>query len=329
MGYDPVPWLVGGGAEHSPEVARQLAYAATGGYEGVSGSGDLKVTALGTPGASVSLARGVVVVNNRYTSGTQESYIARMATPETVAIAATGASARTDLIAVQVIDPFAAGSTHTNPVDPRVGPYVRTIVVSNVSSSVKRLQDVAGYATATGVALAKVTIPASTSAITNAMITDLRDMANQRTQTLLYQAASTGAGKVSGSYVSPDPLTSSTYVTWPNVASWSVDVPEWATRVVLTVQVLGAATRTGDCWGDLRVNFGGQVTPVSSYDINTDANPMRLAVGASGTLAVPLAMRGTTQTMKLEGKRAGGAGHMTGQDGVSTVAQVFFSAGVV
>lgn len=333
MGYDPVPWVVGGGAEHSPEVARQLAYAATGGFEGVGGDSDLKVTALGTPGASVSIARGVVTINNRYTTATQESYIARMATPDTVAITATGAGAgRTDLIAVQIMDPFAAGSTAPNPTNPKVGPYVRTLVVPNVSANVKRLQDVSGYATATGVALAKVTLPASTSAITNAMITDLRDLANMRTQSLLFTANSTGAGKnAQGAYVSPNGLTSATFITWPSVATWNIDVPLWATRAVVTIQVLAAATRGGDHWGETRASLGGQTTAMSAYDINSDgANPQRVSIGAGGSIAVPLAMRGTTQTLRMEALRTtGSAGHLTAQAGVTTIAQVFFSAGVV
>ena len=58
MSFDSVPWFVGGGALHSPEVARLLAHAATSGAAGVVTPADLAVSALPVPGASVRVAVG-------------------------------------------------------------------------------------------------------------------------------------------------------------------------------------------------------------------------------------------------------------------------------
>lgn len=326
---DPVPWAIGGGAEHSTEVLRTLAFAATGGAEGVAEPGDLKVSPLATPGASVRVATGAAVVVSRATGGAQQSYVVRNATETTVGIAATGSgSGRTDLVALIVKDPYVTGSPWTPPVDPAAGPYVEVVVIPNVAANVTKLQSVPGYAGDTGIALARVTVPASTSTITSAMLTDLREVAMKRTSSTALTAASTGAGKVSGSYVSPDPLDSATFTTWPDVASWSIDVPAWATRAVVTVQIFGAADRVADVWGKIRANLGGVLTGTSSYDVTYEGTPSRYSLGAAGVLSIPSGLRGTTQTLKVEGIREGGSGNLTAQEGTTTIVSVHFEEGV-
>lgn len=322
---DPVAWAIGElGAEHSPEIARVLAYAATSGGEGVIAAGDLKVRPLATPGTSVRIGPGAMVALNRASAGRSQSFVARVISDENVPIAATGAGAgRTDLVALVVRDTSIAGNGST-PADPAVGPYVHAIVVPGVSASVTRLQQVAGYEFTTGVALARVTLPASTGTITSGMITDLRQLPLQRSEREVVALNSTGAGKVNGSYVSPDPLNTTTFKTWPTVATTNVNVPVWATHAVVTGTVYGAAMRTGDVWGDLRVTLGTVSAPVSSYDENWSGNPYRIALGAGGTIVIPDAMKGTTVAVKIEGKRSGGAGNLTAQAGVTSVIDVQF-----
>lgn len=308
MGYDPVPWMVGGGAEHSPEVGRLVAYAASGGVEGCVGSTDLKVTALGTPGLSVSVARGSLMVPNRFTSNTQESYVVRMATPETVAIAATGAGVtRTDLIATIITDPFVAGSTHPTPPNAKVGPYVKTIVVPNVSTSVKRLQDVAAYATATGFALARVTLPPSTTGVTNAMITDLRSMAQTATSRIMRAVTSTGS--VEGANAGPIPLNS--YGPFPTQATWPISIPTWATHAVVRGDINAFRVIEGWVQGRVRAMFVGQVVRESSFDLTTAVpDSYRSSVGFASEITIASQYRGTTQTLSFEGMRSSGTGRI-------------------
>jgi hypothetical protein len=327
--FESVPWAVGGGAEHSADAARTAIYAATGGAEGVAEAGDLKVSALATAGPAVRIAPGAVLIPSRASGAAQQTYTSRNVTETEVPIAATGsAGGRSDLIVVMVKDPYVAGSPWSVPTDPAAGPYVEPVVIPNVAANVTKLQSVPGYANHTGYAIARVDIPASTATITGAMVKDLRKLATPRSDVMALAAASTGAGKVNGSYVSPDPLDHSTFATWPDVATWQIQVPAWATEAVVTAQVFGAATRDADVWGETRIVLGTLSGTAAAYDVNADANPARVTLGAAATLAIPSAMRGTTQTIRLEGRRSGGTGHLTGQDGVFTTLLVNFKEGV-
>jgi len=227
MAWDSVPWFVGGGAEHSPEVARLLAYAATGGAEGVVSTGDLKVQPLAVPGGSVVVAGGAALILARSVGGDQQTYVARLPDSDTVAIAPTGSSGgRSDLIVAQIEDPFMAGEPWQDPADPAVGPYVFTRVISNVPAGTTRLQNVAGYEGRSAVTLARVDLPASTGTVTSAMIKDLRTLARPRETTLVYADLGSSAGT----------LSSTDGKLFPPYAP-AVTVPEWATHVRVDVSI--------------------------------------------------------------------------------------------
>ena len=80
MALDSTPWFVGGGAQHSPEVARSLAYASTNGAEGTCGISDLRVQAQSVPNGSVQVIPGAALLLNRYTGGVGQTYALRNAT---------------------------------------------------------------------------------------------------------------------------------------------------------------------------------------------------------------------------------------------------------
>lgn len=322
MGYDPVPWMVGGGAEHSPEVARIMAYAASGGAEGVVGSTDLKVSALATPGGSVSIARGALLIPNRFTANTSETYVARMATPETVAIASTAAGVtRHDLIATIITDPFAAGSNHPNPTNPKVGPYVKTVVIPNVGSTVTRLQQVAAYQSATGYALARVSLPASTTAVTNAMITDLRVMGLGRTERRLLQVTSPGN---TGSATGVNALTSTVFIRWPDAAQFSIDVPPWATHAIIRGTVSSYAVKVGATTGRLRASAFGGSTPHVSFDENWDGGQRRTSLSFGGEIAIASQYRGTRQPVNFDGLRSQANGYLDADAFTNSMVDVQF-----
>lgn len=322
MGYDNVPWMIGGGAEHSPEVGRLIAFAASGGAEGVVSPGDLKVTALGTPGAAVTVGRGALIIHNRFTSNTNESYVVRMATPENAAIAATGAGVtRRDLIATIITDPFVAGSTHPIPTDRKVGPYVKTVVIPNVAASVTRLQDVPAYATATGYALAMVTVPPSTSAITNAMITNLRVMGLGRTQRRLLQVTSPGDA---GASAAQDALTSTVFIRWPNAAQFQIDVPSWATHAIIRGTVSSYAVKSGATTGRMRASGFGGATPHVSFDENWDGGQRRTSLSFGGEVAIAPQYRGTRQPVNFDGLRSQASGFLDADAFTNSMVDVQF-----
>jgi len=175
MTWDGVPWVIGGGAEHSPEVARLAIYAAMGGAEGVVGVDDCKVVPLNVPGAGFRVLAGGVVIANKAAGGGQQTYVARNPDDDTVMFTPTGSGGgRTDLVAVVVEDPEYAGQP--TPTDLAHGPYVRTKLYTNVSPTVTKLADV--DPTQTGYALAKYTLGVSDGTLQAADITDLRKRTN-------------------------------------------------------------------------------------------------------------------------------------------------------
>lgn len=298
---DPVPWLVGGGAQHSPEVARLLAFAATGGAEGVVNVSDLKVMPLSVPGTAVEALPGAALVRNRGAGGDSQTYVARNVTATQVEIVATGSSGgRSDLIVVQVEDPNVAGEPWQSPPDPAVGPYVFVRVIPNVPAGTTRLQDVPGYEGRSAVTLARVDLPASTGTVTAEMITDLRKVAVPRiVQRMFVYDPPNDRHMVAGS---------TDWQPWPLVGDGQgrfgqVDVPEWATRARVLVSYTGMAARRNS-WGSLRMLMGDspQVSVQGMWDSTVYAtdDPFTFVAQVAGEVAVPAGLRGVTAQMRLQ-----------------------------
>ncbi|QOP65147.1 minor tail protein [Arthrobacter phage Phives] len=312
MSWDSVPWFVGGGAEHSPEVARLLAYAAVGGAEGLVTPDDLKVTPLDVPGGGVKIAPGAALVRNRAAGGDLQTYVARNPTTDIVSIAATGSgSGRTDLIVAQIEDPYMPGEPWQEPTDPKVGPYVYTRVIPNVPAGTKRLQDVPGYSGRSAITLARVTLPASTGTVTAGMITDLRKMARPRTERRMTTVFPAGA-RTAGNKLP----TSGSYAPWPLTTAQrpAVQVPEWATRIDIVVHMSGILFLKGgatvDTVAGTRTVFG-TTTPSENGILIQDVEDTdgRYTFTTIGTHAIPASMRGTTQYIEAQAVRTVGVGN--------------------
>lgn len=298
MPFDPVPWFVGGGAQHSPEVARLLAYAATNGAEGVVGVNDLKVRQLTQPGPQVRVALGAGLALNRSASSGQQTYVVRAPSETVVDVASTGVGAgRSDLVIARVEDPYLAGSPYPDPPDVTVGPYVAARIVSGVPASTLRVQDVPGHAGDTAVTLARLDIPGSTTNITDAMIVDLREMAVPREHYELRAYAIVTDD--TETLTSEEP----TYEVWPNAAAngWQkLHIPSWATRLRITMTWAGVLFPPGNVWGFVKVNIGGGGTQTPPYmetqaigfDGPNNSGNVRMTIVAADDISVPETMRG-------------------------------------
>lgn len=288
MSFDPVPWFVGGGAQHSVEVARLLAYAATGGAEGVTGSLDHRVTELPTPGASVRVGTGSATLLNRYASGTQQSYMGRSASVTDLTVPATSGSARSDFVVIRVDDPQYGGQA---PSDPTVGPYIRAELVSNVGAGATALPVGVTYP---AIILARIDIPASTSVIAQSMIVDLRKLVSPRRQRDIYPM-----------------LPSSTYdiasgtgmVDWIAQANQSITIPTWATTAKIIATVSGVTAKAADCACSMRWTLGSYASQPTSSTVKLGN---RVTPLAAGTVNLAADDRGTTATLKLQGQRSSG-----------------------
>ena len=295
MAWDSVPWFIGGGAQHSPEVARLLSFAATSGAQGIVSAPDLKVTPTAVPGGGVVVAPGAALILNRATGGASQTYVARLPIAETALVAPTSsAGRRSDLIVAQIEDPFMAGEPWQDPADPKVGPYIFTRVIPNVPAGTTRLQDVPGYAGRSAITLARVDLPASTGTVTAAMITDLRKLAQPRSARQVWSAG--------GHYQGGSDLTATSgRQTWPN-ATYTVDVPEWATWVHVTLTLAGILQVGGQVDANLWLQFnngdlGGSLKV--DHDQIIDGVRNTYIITGSGTIAP--SNRGATRTVRLQG----------------------------
>lgn len=313
MALDTVPWFIDGGAKHSGAVARTLAYAATGGATGIISPTDLKVQALPTPGAAVRVLPGAAVMVNRFPGAVNQSYTARNSSATDVEVPATGSSGgATRYLILRVDDPEFAGGAPANVV---TGPYVRFVWVNSITNLAYPF-----------VPLAKLVQPANTATITNAMLTDLREVANPRTQRV--QKMARGVPTTDLTTQLPN------FQNWPHFVP-SIDVPSWATHVQATLQVYGVGVINAATLGDWELVIGWAPGPVlisdmSTYDLNqhgTAANPMRTpAMGLIIDKPVPAAMRGTTQTIRGRGGRslASGNGFLRSDHQTQIVFDVWF-----
>lgn len=290
MTWDSVPWFVGGGAEHSPEVARLLAYAATSGAEGTVAPDDLKVVPLSVPGSSVRVLPGAALILNRAQGGAQQTYVGRLPTEDVVDIAATGSGAgRSDLIVAEIMDPYVAGSPFQTPSDVKVGPYIRTRVVSNVAAGTTTVP--AGI---TGIALARIDLPASTGTVTGQMIVSLRSLAQPRAESRTY-GGPPGVGAwtytSANTHGNGDAFETAAFPVKPQI-----DVPSWATHVDIIAD--SSVEVTAGSAGMTLTRLG---STIYGQPINWSGNPVTLTA-ADVARPVPVEMRGTRQELSMRAR---------------------------
>jgi hypothetical protein len=261
--------LLTNGATHPAQQFRMMIRDLARGNEGITEGDDLKVTALSTPGTSVKVSDGSGVVRGKANTFQGSYAVCNIGTP-TVAIAATGGSPRSDMVVLRVLDPEYEGT-----LNPAVDQIEFFDIVSNVSSTATQVP--AGY---TAIPLARIDIPASTSVITNAMITDLRQCANPRRQRDIY-------------IVSPTSM---------------------------STEIAGLRYSTGLFFGNLRSTFGSSLTTQSVVlDDNGGTGVRRGVALTADTLAVPSTYRGTNQLLRPQASGAGGNAGKVSIDASSTV----------
>lgn len=304
MSWEGVPWMVAGG-EHSAEVGRLLAYAATAGAEGVVGAGDCKVVASAIPDGNIHINPGAVGMLNRFAGGVAQSYLARNVGDEVKAMTPQGSSGeRWDLVAVIIEDPQYAGQ----PAPPSVpdGPYLKTVVYEDVPSTTKELAEV--DADQTGYALALVHFNASDGTVTNSDITDLRELLAPRVQTVKKVLNSNATASFPGSLGLA-----------PAAASWAVKIPMWAAKVQLEARWSGlkytdTSSGAGAASGTARVDLGTLVSQTTQWseDASASNKPITGTVIVGDELTVSAALRGTTQNLQAKLAKTAGTG-MTAQ----------------
>jgi hypothetical protein len=294
------PWAIEN-AETNAAVARAFANAATQNTQGINLPGDFRVTALPTPAAAVTIAGGSMTLVNKQQPG--QSYIGT-ALEDTVYPIPTNSTGSTQhhLLIARVRDgDFFPWSKYTNPDQILYGPFFEPFVISGASSTVRNAYQLAAV-NYTAEALALVSMPAGAQSVLpqyiNADGIERRRLARPRNDTdgdvkavTAYQAMLT---------------TQTSWRDWPAEATWTQDVPYWATEALAEIEVNGIkADAAGDV--DLRINFGGLTSGITAFDYNGNAGT---SVGYVEVLARTAfakfdvrTLAGGTYTLKMQGQR--------------------------
>lgn len=305
MALNPTP-IATTGAMHTAQQFRMMIRDLSRSNQGITEGDHMKVTALATPGGGVQIADGSAVIIGRV-STVQGSYSAyNIGVDTSVTISPTGGTGRSDMVILRVEDPDYEGTR-----DPAVDPIVYFQVVSNVSSSATTVPS--GYS---AIPLARIDIPASTATITNAMIVDLRQVANPRRDRILTP------------YYAQDPLveisgTSETWKTHPNLTMANLAIPSWAATAKIVFSATNLRLADGNVWGGFRFMLGTEeATQWVSIDDNQGTAARRIYIEMVETISLTTttgaAMRGTTQPFKSRMRtRSTNAGKI-GVDGATT-----------
>ncbi|MFD9721021.1 hypothetical protein [Streptomyces sp. NPDC059076] len=281
MSLFPAPILVNG-ATHSAQTFRMLVRDLARGAEGITEGDDLRVSQLTTPGDGVQIRSGSGIVRGRF-STFQGSYAVCNAGADTVDVAPTGGTARSDMVVVRVEDPEYEGD-----LNPAVDPICYFEVISNVGSTATT---VPGGRSA--IPLARIDIPTSTSTITDAMITDLRKIANPRRdrKTYLRFPTSTSASITNSNGV---------WQTFNTASDWNIDVPDWASQATVRLDILQLKYSVNPFIGQMRGQFGSSLATQPVILDDNQSGIRRQMAAVADTLTIPTAYRGTTQALRAQ-----------------------------
>ena len=303
---NPIPWMVQGGL-HSAVLGRQVAYQATSGAEGIASLGDLRVRQSAVAAGNVIVGSGGAIMLSRYAGVKGESYMGSNPGDTTIAIPANGGGAtRYDLIIARIDDWNMPGAQAVPAVLPTAtAPAFKLTRINGVGAGVKTAKELnLGYP---AIALARVALPAGQSSVTQAMITDLREVAVPRRKRDL-RVVNQLPGRDNSLTV-----TAATGEQFPNDGAFTVEVPEWATQVKLIEILGGVFAAAGTSYGSIWIRFGSGRSDV----INTEAtlidftspkaDPSRVTAMNGATINIPSTMRGQSVLVLLIGRKLGGA----------------------
>lgn len=310
MAFD-VPYVING-SKHSARLFRRQYQNSSGEGSGVTRAGDLRVEPLNVPGPGFRVAPGGATVQSRDTFASSRESYGPVNDQEIVVTGVPGTGSgetRRDLVILEITDPQMESVTYPEPTTPEGWQdgdnFCRITIIQDVDSlvpaaerPVRSLDQITtgAYANVSGVALAAITYPASTSTITASMVEDLRKVQSPKRDihTRNYELTSGQESAITATSAYP------AGATWPSHAevddAWArILIPEWATRmrVVMTwngVLIPGGAA-TGWAWVQVGLNTNPDRVVTQGRRWNTQRDGWR----ATGTVAVPESMRGTVQ----------------------------------
>jgi hypothetical protein len=256
----------------------------------------------------VQVLPGTCAIKNRADTARDEMFVGRLyGEADKVTLPATDSSGgKSYLIVARVENPY-EGDSYDPPEDPAKGPYIFTRVLGPQDGVTSTTTDAAALGLPDSmIALARIDLPASTGAITQGMIIDLRKLARVLTQHDYVVIAPTSTSAVS----------STAYTKWGGAEVQLVTtVPAWATHVKLRA-IVGGATHGGsgasNVYGKLRVKLTSGTTTLTSEDTSYNLSApggadQSTVMFGSQPLAIPSGMLGKSVSITLEGNRSSGS----------------------
>lgn len=300
MTFNFAPWAIDG-ARTSAGLARLASYASGGGRSGVIRPGDLSVSALAVPGQGLRITSGGANILNGYLSDPDEAYVVSNPAEHTVLAATMPPSVPGTsyyLVCVVVGDPEFDQTGHPfmpsgalTPEDAIDYEYVRIVVIP-CSAGDDTFEDLG--VSYPGYALARLEVPGSTTTITNAMITDLRELTKPRQELVLITGRNTETTHNLDTTTSPG----SAWYDWIDFQP-AITIPAWATRMQILTHVNGIGN-SGDAVGNIRTVAGAGAGPIETLDIDAASARTGLMTGFDQDVS---AISGTSITLKVQGRQ--------------------------
>ncbi|MFJ4010904.1 hypothetical protein [Streptomyces sp. NPDC090026] len=304
------PPLLTHGGTHEARAFRMMIRDLARGSQGVTEGDDLKVRQLATPGAGVRVVDGSAVI--RGAAWGQGSYTQYNVGDSIVQIAPTSSGPRSDLVCLRVEDPEYEGTR--SPETDQIGYFH---VVSNVPSG-----STTPPAGMTAIPLARLDIPANTAVITDAMVKDVRRIANPRRERRLYTSFPGSSSTLTYS--------DNKWHNWPAAARWSIAVPPWAASAKLVTTFAGLRMSSADVYAKMQNVFGTVHGQDTAIDDDQGYNIRRSTVVLADSIGIPASLRGTTQTLYVQTYMAKSeTGDLSVDSATSLIADIEFTEGVV
>ncbi len=344
MTFNSAAWAVDG-ARITSELPRRAVNASTNGAEGISKSGDLKVSQLSPPGRGLQITGGSALVLNRYQGADpNETYTVAnrgthiLSTPQLGSAFNSAPVVRHFLVCVTIGDPtgtqaghpWMTGETIDNPTDFE---YVRPWLIP-CNAETETFAELGIFFPA--LALARLRVPAGAGNFTDADITELRQLAIPRTKIASDHLLTGAANALNGNNGNPG-----AYERWPNKNVVATKIPEWAVRATIMGFVEGVILKKAGA-GKIRaaINNEGLATPVTNInesaprprpDNNDDGKAPqkdedRVTYNIGGQIEIPKRLRGTRVGFCVEGtpENANSKGFLITTGSTSVMMQILF-----
>lgn len=328
MTFNNAAWAIDGALIGSA-LARAQAYVATSGAQGIAQAGDLKVSALDTPGQGVKISAGSAIILNGYQTNPDQTYTVINPSTHTILPAdmpASNPAPKSYIVAVVVGDPefsqvghpFGSEVNSIPPGSEATFQYVRPVLIQ-VPAGTETL-DVSYPA----LPLARIDIPASTTTIINSYIHDIRQLARPRSWLAQsYNAAPSGENGL-------DTATENVWERFPDVAVLTVKIPEWAVRAKVMGFVEGLRIKK-DGQAELQPYLGNVTSSthlggLTTIDEDVPKNVKdRRSYSVGGEIDVS-DVAGTTQTFAVRGRALNSASKdfLITNDKTSVMLSVYF-----